>query len=183
MNVALAADMPDAPVTQDTVTTGKDGDENDDKEGDEDNDQRDNLPDPKDAPGTTETITSGENEGSNEDKSNWNPAPIPSLEDLEDCPSPIKADADIEVGIDYCGVPAGDQPVIDNDKANRQSGEIENNMDISPTQACPKNQERALFVLTCMPTVPIPSLDDPDDLEDRPNLSEANADIDVDIDY
>jgi hypothetical protein len=68
MNVALAVDMPDAPVTQDTVTTGND--ENDDNEADEGNDQSDNLPDPEDAPVTTETTTSGENEGSKEDKSN-----------------------------------------------------------------------------------------------------------------
>ena len=68
INVALAVDMPDALVTQDTVTTGRNEDDNDDNEGDEDNDQPDNVPDPKDAPVTTETITSGENEGSKEDK-------------------------------------------------------------------------------------------------------------------
>jgi hypothetical protein len=68
INVALAMDMPDAPVTQDTVTTGRNEDDNDDNEGDEDNDQPDDLPDPKDAPVTTETFTSGENEGSKEDK-------------------------------------------------------------------------------------------------------------------
>jgi hypothetical protein len=42
MNVALAVDMPDAPVTQDTVTAGGDGTE--DNEDDEGNDQPDDLP-------------------------------------------------------------------------------------------------------------------------------------------
>jgi hypothetical protein len=66
VNVALAVNMPDAPVTQDTVTAGED--ETGDNEDDEGNDQPDDLPDPEDAPFTTETITPGENEGSKEDK-------------------------------------------------------------------------------------------------------------------
>jgi hypothetical protein len=65
INVALAVDMPDAPATQDTVTTGED--ETDDNKDDEGNYQPDGLPDPEDAPVTTETITPGENEGSKED--------------------------------------------------------------------------------------------------------------------
>ena len=64
--MALAVDMPDAPVTQDTVTAGGDGTE--DNEDDEGNDQPDDLPDPEDAPVTTETITSGDDDGSKEDK-------------------------------------------------------------------------------------------------------------------
>ena len=66
VNVALAVNMPDAPVTQDTVTAGKD--RTDDNEDDEGNDQPNSLPNPEDAPVTTETITSGGNEGSKEDK-------------------------------------------------------------------------------------------------------------------
>ena len=62
VNVVQAVDMPDAPVTQDTVTAGKDEEDNDDNEGDEDNDQPDDLPDPEDAPVTTETFTSGEDD-------------------------------------------------------------------------------------------------------------------------
>jgi hypothetical protein len=42
-------------------------------------------------------------------------------------------------------------------------------MDISPRQECSKNQERALFALTCMPIAPI---------QDCPNPIEADADID-----
>jgi hypothetical protein len=46
MNVALAVDMPDAPITQDTVTAGKDRNDNaDNNEGD---DQPDNPPEPED---------------------------------------------------------------------------------------------------------------------------------------
>ena len=67
-NVALAVDMPDAPNTQDTITAGKDG--NDNADDDEDDDQPDNFPDPEDAPITTESFTSRDNEGSIEDKSN-----------------------------------------------------------------------------------------------------------------
>jgi hypothetical protein len=66
INVALGVNMPDAPVTQDTVTAGKDEDE----DNDEGNDQPDSLPDPEDAPVTTETITSGNNDGSKEGKGN-----------------------------------------------------------------------------------------------------------------
>jgi hypothetical protein len=63
INVALGVNMPDAPVSQDTVTAGKDDDN------DEGNDQSDSLPDPEDVLVTTKTITSGGNEGSKEDKS------------------------------------------------------------------------------------------------------------------
>ena len=66
INVALAVNMPDAPMTQDTVTASKDGDDNDDN--DEGNDQPDGLPDPEDTPINTETINSGNNDGSKEDK-------------------------------------------------------------------------------------------------------------------
>ncbi|MGC2561997.1 MAG: hypothetical protein WA326_03205 [Nitrososphaeraceae archaeon] len=69
INVTFAIDMPDAPVTQDTVTAGG-GEEDNNDEDDEDKDQPDGLPNPEDAPVTTETITSGKNEGSKEDKGN-----------------------------------------------------------------------------------------------------------------
>jgi hypothetical protein len=48
MNMALAVDMPDAPVTQDTVTAGSDGDDED--QGDDDQ---------EDAPVTQDTINEG----------------------------------------------------------------------------------------------------------------------------
>jgi hypothetical protein len=67
INVTFAIDMPDAPVTQDTVTAGW-GEEDNNDEDDEDKDQPDGLPNPEDAPVTTETNTSGKNEGSKEDK-------------------------------------------------------------------------------------------------------------------
>jgi hypothetical protein len=52
MNVALAVNMPDAPVTQDTVTAGEDGtDDNEDDEDDRENDQPDDLPDPEECTG------------------------------------------------------------------------------------------------------------------------------------
>lgn len=49
INVALANDMTDAPMTKDTITAGSDGDE--------DNDQGDNNQ--EDAPVTQDTITAG----------------------------------------------------------------------------------------------------------------------------
>jgi hypothetical protein len=56
MNMALAVDMPDAPVTQDTVTAGSDGDDED--QGDDDQ---------EDAPVTQDTINEG---GESDDDAN-----------------------------------------------------------------------------------------------------------------
>jgi hypothetical protein len=58
MNMALAVDMPDAPVTQDTVTAGSDGDDED--QGDDDQ---------EDAPVTQDTINEG---GEPDDDANEN---------------------------------------------------------------------------------------------------------------
>jgi hypothetical protein len=62
VNVALAVDMPDAPVTQDTVTAGNDG--NDDSEDDEGNEQNDD--DQEDAP-VTDALNAGGDSDNDED--------------------------------------------------------------------------------------------------------------------
>jgi hypothetical protein len=59
MNMALAIDMPDAPMTEDTITAGSDGD---------DNDQGDN--DQEDAPVTQDAITAGGGSEDNDDEDN-----------------------------------------------------------------------------------------------------------------
>jgi hypothetical protein len=62
LNMAFAIDMSDAPATQDTITAGPDGD---------DEDQGDN--DQEDAPVTQDTITAGESRDDNdEDNSGQN---------------------------------------------------------------------------------------------------------------
>jgi hypothetical protein len=85
MNMALAIDMSDAPMTKDTITAGSDGD---------DEDQGDN--DQEDAPITQDTINEGgeskdgdeDNSGqkNNNDKNDNEPATTEATE-KPDCPS------------------------------------------------------------------------------------------------
>jgi hypothetical protein len=70
VNVALAVDMPDAPVTQDTITAGNDGnDDNEDDEDDEGNEQNDD--DQEDAPATAggDSDNDEDNDDNNDDNS------------------------------------------------------------------------------------------------------------------
>jgi hypothetical protein len=86
INVALANDMTDAPMTKDTITAGSDGDE--------DNDQGDNNQ--EDAPVTQDTITAGggsEDDDDDEDYSGQNNTdniddkPATEIKDVPNCPA------------------------------------------------------------------------------------------------
>ena len=85
INVALANDMADAPMTKDTITAGSDGDD--------DNDQGDN--DQEDAPVTQDTITAGggseddddeDNSGQNNNDNN-DDKPATEIKDVPNCPA------------------------------------------------------------------------------------------------
>ena len=84
MNMALAVDMSDAPMTKDTTTAGSDGDD--------DNDQGDN--DQEDAPVTQDTITAGggsedddeDNSGQNNNDNNDNESAT-EIKDAPNCPA------------------------------------------------------------------------------------------------
>jgi hypothetical protein len=85
INVALANDMADAPMTKDTITAGSDGDD--------DNDQGDN--DQEDAPVTQDTITAGggseddddeDNSGQNNNDNNDNESAT-EIKDVPNCPA------------------------------------------------------------------------------------------------
>lgn len=84
MNMALAVDMSDAPMTKDTTTAGSDGD---------DEDQGDN--DQEDDPVTQDTITAGgesrddndeDNSGQNNNDNNDN-EPATEIKDAPNCPA------------------------------------------------------------------------------------------------
>jgi hypothetical protein len=86
MNVALAYDMADAPMTKDTITAGSDGDDG--------NDQGDN--DQEDAPVTQDTITAGgrseddddkDNSGQNNNNNNNDDKPATEIKDVPNCPA------------------------------------------------------------------------------------------------
>jgi hypothetical protein len=85
INVALANDMADAPMTKDTITAGSDGDD--------DNDQGDN--DLEDAPVTQDTISAGggsededdeDNSGQNNNDNN-DDKPATEIKDVPNCPA------------------------------------------------------------------------------------------------
>jgi hypothetical protein len=85
INVALAHDMADAPMTKDTITAGSDGDD--------DNDQGDN--DQEAAPVTQDTINVEEDSRDNNDKDNSgqnnndnnDDKPATEIKDAPNCPA------------------------------------------------------------------------------------------------
>jgi hypothetical protein len=82
INVALANDMADAPMTKDTINAGSDGDD--------DNDQGDN--DQEDAPVTQDTINveeaSRDNNGEDNSRQNNNDdKPATEIKDVPNCPA------------------------------------------------------------------------------------------------
>jgi hypothetical protein len=81
MNMALAVDMSDAPLTKDTITAGSDGD---------DEDQGDN--DQEDATVTQDTINEGgeskdDNDEDNSGQNNNDDKPATEIKDVPNCPA------------------------------------------------------------------------------------------------